>query len=401
MGRVYNALLKADRLTGGDRRIGRPATENPETRPSAVAPTKAIETKTIATKTTEINRPSQQSRAVSQSIPTYDCNPQPKLENQPASNVRTPAQRNDEPVQSPLAVQPIARPSRLQTTEPSIASPRGSVISDSLPPMPTFAEPREVKSISNLSLAAHLPAITGSDALACERYRTLAVRVSASLTRRRLKTLFVTSAEQGEGKSAVAASLAWMMAKRDNRRVLLIDAGLRFGASSSAFNVASARGWLETTDVLSALTDAIVRLDPNKLYVMNPYGANQKTDFDNAALDEALASSQFEKLIAELSGYFDFIVIDGPAICRSYGAQQLASIAGGTIVVSRAGKTHHSRVTTAVELVPQERRVGIVLNESDAEENAASHDSANGSFIKRIFGFRTARADEAKSRALK
>src|SRR6185503_9760263 len=101
--------------------------------------------------------------------------------------------------------------------------------------------------INGLSLDPHLVALTGSDALACERYRTLAVRVCAIAARRKLKTLLVTSAEEGEGKSVIAMNLAWMMAKRDNRRVLLIDASLRSTYSSSMLNIAPARGWLEMT----------------------------------------------------------------------------------------------------------------------------------------------------------
>jgi Mrp family chromosome partitioning ATPase len=269
----------------------------------------------------------------------------------------------------------------------SIGPSRGSATSASLPPEPIFAEPRAVANINNLSLDPHLAALTGSDALACERYRTLAVRVSATLARRKFKSLLVTSADEGEGKSSVAASLAWMMAKRDNQRTLFLDAGLRARPSSAALNLAASRGWLDLTDVSSQMGDALVRLDPNRLYVMTPYGENQNAEFDNRAIEEALASSRFEKMVAELAGYFDFIVIDGPAICRSVGAQQLASIADGTLIVARAGQTHHSRVKMAVNLAPQERRVGITLNESEVEADAASSKGANASIIKRLFGF--------------
>ena len=140
------------------------------------------------------------------------------------------------------------------------------------------------------------------------------------------------------------------------------------------------------TDVSSQLADSIVRLDPNGLYVMTACGANRKADSNDSELDDALASSQFEKMVAELAGYFDFIVIDAPTICGSIGAQQLAQIADGTIVVARAGRTHHSRVTGALELVPQERRLGIVLNESEVSETLAHPNGGNASFIKRLFG---------------
>ena len=135
-------------------------------------------------------------------------------------------------------------------------------------------------------------------------------------------------------------------------------------------NVASGRGWLEMTDVSSQLADSIVRLDPNGLYVMTACGTDRKADSNDSELDDALASSQFEKMVAELAGYFDFIVIDAPTICGSIGAQQLAQIADGTIVVARAGRTHHSRITTAVELVPQERRLGNSAERIRSRRNA-------------------------------
>ena len=78
---------------------------------------------------------------------------------------------------------------------------RDSASSVSLPIKPIFVEPREVTNIKSLSLDPHWAAITGSDALAIERYRTLAVRVGTIAARRRLQTLAVTSAEDGEGKS--------------------------------------------------------------------------------------------------------------------------------------------------------------------------------------------------------
>ena len=362
MGRVYNALVKADQLTDHQRPIGRPAA-----------------------------RDRRQNGAHESATPQADLSSAPQFDFE-NDNQASPVgfdngfalseafvtERIAERFTTPPTVEQFAPSPRVPEKGMRGGASRDSASSVSLPLKPILVEPREVINIKNLSPDPHWAAIIGGDQLASERYRTLAVRVGTIAARRKLKTLAVTSAEDGEGKSTVALNLAWVMAKRDNRRVLFIDTSSR-GVMPG---VAAGRGWLEMTDVSSQLADSIVRLDPNKLYVMRARGAHS-SDSD---LDDALASSQFEKMVAELGGYFDFIVIDAPTICGSTGAQQLAQIADGTIVVACAGRTHHSRVTTALDLVPQERRLGIVLNESEVGKTTAPQNGGNASFIKRLFG---------------
>lgn len=364
MGRVYNALVKADQLTDRQRPIGRPTAQSRSETESAMP----------------------QAPADLSSAPNFDFEFNFENDNQTspvdfdngfALSEAFVTERIAERFTKPPTVEQFASSPRVPEIGMRGGTSRDSASSVSLPIKPTFVEPREVTNIKSLSLDPHWAALTGSDALAIERYRTLAVRVGTIAARRKLKTLMVTSAEDGEGKSTIAANLAWVMARRD-KRVLLIDTNPR----GNKFNVAASRGWLDLADVSSALVDSIVRLDPNGLYVMNARGADRKTDSNDFDLDEALASSQFEKMAAELAEYFDFIVIDAPTICGSIGAQLLAQIADGAVIVARAGQTHHDRVTTAAEMVPQERRLGIVLNESEVMPPSGG----DASFIKRLFG---------------
>jgi Mrp family chromosome partitioning ATPase len=96
--------------------------------------------------------------------------------------------------------------------------------------------------------------------------------------------------------------------------------------------------------------------------------------FDNLA--DLMASRRPEELLAELKHQFDLIVIDCPSITDCAEVQRLALIADGTIFVVRAGYTHHRAVTDALKLVPREKRLGIVLNDSDG--NPAKQHNNNG-----------------------
>jgi Mrp family chromosome partitioning ATPase len=75
-------------------------------------------------------------------------------------------------------------------------------------------------------------------------------------------------------------------------------------------------------------------------------------------------------MIAGLEADFDLIIIDSPAMLESSGAQRLAALVDGSVFVVRAGHTHHRTVTEALKLLPPERRLGLVLNESDVENES-------------------------------
>ena len=228
---------------------------------------------------------------------------------------------------------------------------------------PGFVEPRTVFNIRDLKVESHWPALHDKDPLASERYRTLALRLLSLGARRKLKTLLVTSAEEGEGKTTIAINLAWSIAKSCEGRVLLIDANPGASPLSRMLGPHSMRGWVDIAEGRSSLAEAASVARPNGLYMLasGRYGP---------AGDDALTSPAFDKLIASLEADFDLLIIDSPAILESSGAQRLASLVDGTVFVVRAGHTHHRAVTDGLKLLPPERRLGLVLNESDAENES-------------------------------
>src|SRR5205085_11264903 len=213
---------------------------------------------------------------------------------------RTGARRAAEPALPPVE-EPFIAPPRPRVTP----SPRHPVAAPRL-----FEEPRQVVHVKSLTVAPHVAALAGGDALAAERYRTLAVRLSTLAARRKIKSVVVSSADAGEGKSTVAANLAWTLARRGERRVLLLDASLNGASLNHLLGVQPARGWLAISDVPAELAGAMVRIDPNGLYVMKGRGAAEEAGAVDGTLDEALVSSRFEKLLAQLAARFDLVVID-------------------------------------------------------------------------------------------
>ncbi|HEX8090502.1 MAG TPA: CpsD/CapB family tyrosine-protein kinase [Blastocatellia bacterium] len=370
MGRVYNALVKADRLPARERLIGRPASDAAEIKPPRAAAARGDSVSEVAESFPVPEASITREDPVEEFY--FNCDgaaPAPAFQSDGGFN--------------PTGASAAPRATLLNARRrvESFPAPHAS-----RPPAPIFEEPRQVANVRGLTIDPHLVALTAQDALAQERYRSLGVRVINAASGRKLKTLVITSAEAGEGKSTVAINLAWVMARRSERRVLLIDASLRPSSISRMLGLAPSRGWLDVADDLSGLAGAMIRLDPNGLYVMAPglplTQAEREEPF--GGISDALVSSGFGNILAELRQRFDFVVIDAPSVLASADAQHLASVVDGTVIVARSGVTRHSRVTDALALVPEGRRVGIVLNQSEAGESAEPYRACR-SLIGRLF----------------
>jgi capsular exopolysaccharide synthesis family protein len=355
MGRVYRALVKADKWKDRAHPIGRPASYTPASYADA-APVDSGALGVSKEAADHFVADASHDGAATDYAGHFDAAMREGFEFEAGP-----------PESEPFAISQALALSRHLYVAQSVPVP--------VPAVPVFVEPNRSANLTDLTVDPHLAALTGLDELAAERYRTLAVRLLNFAARRKLKSLLVTSAREAEGKTTVATNLAWVMAKSSERRVLLIDADLRNPSVSRMLGIKAGCDLLELAEGRLMLTDAAIRIDPNGLYVLASRAANA----------DALASSRIESLLRELEQYFDFIIIDAPPIAEFADAQRLASIADGAMMVTRAGCTHHNAVTDALKLVPKERRLGVVLNEAQADEEIAYHSRKKQSAVKRFF----------------
>ena len=393
MGRVYNALLRSERMKENDRPIGRPA--RVQTPPARANKEQQPRTSPVAVPQREVTQ-DPPAEVESRDKTAFDL---PIVETIPGGNKAEPITGFQSESAAPFDFNEIIalgemiaaaprREVRTQTRPRSSAKASSDLRVAPVPATaPAFVEPRQALAVSKTAVATCLTAITGRDKLAAERYRTLAVRLLNSGVKRKLKTVVVTSAREQEGKTTVAINLAWVMAKPGERRVLIIDANPDRQSVCRMLGVKPQRGWTDVIEDGAQVPDAMVRIDPNGLYVLAagpeksfPYStAGGERGFDRSS---ALASPRLEKLIADLEPHFDFVIIDAPAI-KSIDAQRLASIADSTVMVVRAGHTPHDEVTEALKLAPRETCAGIVLNESDVKESDVKESDVREQFTRK------------------
>jgi len=200
-----------------------------------------------------------------------------------------------------------------------------------------------------------LVCITDKDSLAAEKFRFLAVRLRQLRRERLLQKLLITSTIPHEGKSTVAANLACALARKSQRRTLLLEGDLRQPYLSKLFGLRPLPGiceWLQGTQ--SEVTN-IYRLDGADLWIL-PAGSTTSNPL------EPLQSARFSVLMDQLTTLFDWIIIDSPPILPLADTSVWSRIAEGILLVTRQGTTEKRQLQRGLEAIDQKKLVGALMN---------------------------------------
>ena len=152
------------------------------------------------------------------------------------------------------------------------------------------------------------------------------------------KTLLVTSTRAAEGKSSTSMALAQNFA-RLGASVLLIDSDLRkpsFRAPSSA-----SEGLSNLLAGAHNIRECIHKTNFDRLFLL-PSGPIPP----NPA--ELLSTGRFRDILNEVSGWFDYVVVDAPPVLGLADAPLLSSVCEGTLMVFEASKIRRGVALNAV-----------------------------------------------------
>jgi len=184
--------------------------------------------------------------------------------------------------------------------------------------------------------------------------------------RKDIRSVLVTSATPGEGKSLISLGLA-LGAAMGGERALLIEADMRDPSLTGAVHKSSAKG-LSTVlaDPKGDLSDAVVSVEARGIAAL---AGDAKLDFLPAGPippnpTELVASARMKGLLARAESEYDFVIIDTPPILVVADAIPLVSMVSGVLAVSGLGV---STQTSANDLAEQLERMdaptlGLVAN---------------------------------------
>ena len=194
-----------------------------------------------------------------------------------------------------------------------------------------------------------------------ESVRTLRNSILLADFDRRYRSLLVTSAAPGEGKTTTAANLAAAHAEQ-GKRTLLIDGDLRRPSVHRNFNVPSVVGLSNVLLGELCWRDALIPAEGTAGLDILPAGPPSRKASD-------LVGRGLAELLEEATAEYDLLILDAPPLLGFAEPLQMAASVDGVIVVARAGQTRRKAVASVLATLQRLRAtvVGIVLNEVHKE----------------------------------
>ena len=205
-----------------------------------------------------------------------------------------------------------------------------------------------------------LVGLTAPRSFEADQYRILKHRIERQAGGT-LRTLAITSATVGEGKTITAINLAAAYAQTPEIRTLLVDADMRRPAVVRRLGLdpTAHAGLAELLARPETPIDTVIGrwLDQN-LWIL-PAGRLPDDPY------RLLESPALEELVASLSRRFDRVIFDLPPVLPVLDGRLVSRWVDGVLMVVAAKRTARRLVEEATALVEPERLIGLVLNEDD------------------------------------
>ncbi|WP_333880290.1 CpsD/CapB family tyrosine-protein kinase [Lysinibacillus capsici] len=207
-----------------------------------------------------------------------------------------------------------------------------------------------------VKMARKLVTIANDHSFISEQFRTIRTNITFSMPDREIKTILVTSATPGEGKSTNAANIGVVFAQ-EGKRVVIVDADLRKPTMHYTFLLQNAKGLSNLLTRHFTISEVVNNTDIANLYVLTsgPIPPNPA---------ELLASTLMGSVIEELKKEFDIIIFDAPPLLSVTDAQILSNKCDGTLLIVNSGVAENESVLKAKSSLEASKAniLGVVLN---------------------------------------
>lgn len=175
-----------------------------------------------------------------------------------------------------------------------------------------------------------------------------------------IRSVLVTSAVRGEGKSTTAAYLAVTMARYRKTKTLLVDGDLRKPKIHELFQLRNRPGLSDVLAGVASLKSCFKSTSLKELKILTAGSAHLSPS-------ESFDSDRMKDIFEEMRFYFDVIVVDAAPVIAVSDPIILGSEVDRVLLVVMAGKTPREVVKRARDILTDSnvKVLGVVLNNVD------------------------------------
>lgn len=220
------------------------------------------------------------------------------------------------------------------------------------------AEPSYTESTGYTPVNGLLVALLKPRSYEAEQFKILRTNLLFPEAGKPARSILITSAAPGDGKSFVSSNLAVSLALDYDRKVLLVDADVRRSAIHRIFGLnGSEKGICDFLSDRVPLASLLVKTSLNNLFILP---AGQLTH----APDQLQSLERLPRLFDELAASFGdfYVVIDSPPPKLAAETGVLARLVDKIVIVMKAGVTKKEYIEETIELVDKGKIAGIVFN---------------------------------------
>jgi capsular exopolysaccharide synthesis family protein len=197
---------------------------------------------------------------------------------------------------------------------------------------------------------------------AVESYRTLRTRLVKQQTKNGTRSLVVSSAVQGEGKTLTTFNLALCYANIQNWPVLAVDADLRTRDLSRLMGDPKSPGLAWILEGGCDYASAVLRTDVPNLYVL-PAGEAEGSP------SELFAGANWKEFVGWASETFRLVIVDSPAALNLSDFELILAPCESAMLVVRAGTTVRASFAKLLAQIDPKKLAGVVFNAAEEMPN--------------------------------
>ena len=207
--------------------------------------------------------------------------------------------------------------------------------------------------------------LSAPGSLEAENFKILKGQILFSKNETKPRTIMVTSAFPGEGKTFTAANLAASISQGINEYALLVDCDFRKPYLHKMLGYSNNVGLQEYLTGQSDLPELLIQTRTNKLTLLT-------AGMPTANASEILSSNMMKDLFEEFKARYQdrYIIIDTSPAHQVSEVNVLANYVDGIILVVRAGHTPKEIIKKCIENLGENKILGIVFNAYDSAQNS-------------------------------